>query len=160
MYHPDRCYARGIRLPNCRTYFLLTGQVGINILIKVSCQHQLLQMGFQHVVVFGHVVFIFVVRALKLLILHGQVFYQFWWQKKKGFPFYFIHDFINWLFEDCLEHPKRRSHIIRRIEQVFSGVVGSNRRFGYCNLGLGDYLNRSDTSPILLNSNKLIYSTH
>ena len=90
----------------------------------------------------------------------ARFFSSFGGKKKKGFPFDFIHDFINWLFEDCLEHPKRRSHIIRRIEQVFSGVVGPNRRFGYCNLGLGDYLNRSDTSPILLNSNKLIYSTH
>ena len=77
MDHPSRCHAREIKLPNQLTRFFLTSQVGINVLIEMSCRHQLLQMSFQHVAIFDHVAYVFVVSTKEFLVPQGRVFEQF-----------------------------------------------------------------------------------
>ena len=126
MDHPSIYHTRGIRLPNCLAWFFLTGQVGINVLIEMSCWCQLFQMSFQHETILGHMSRVLVKSTIKFLISQGRIFKQFLRPNKERFPLDLFHEFIDRLLEDCLECPKGESFKIRWFGQVFCSVAGSS----------------------------------
>jgi hypothetical protein len=155
------CYrARRVWLPDCCTWSLLFGELGVNVLIEMPCRCQMFQMDFQLGTIFGHMTRVLMIIAVEFRVSQVWVSDQLWRPNEERFPLNLLYEPVDRFLKDRFEGPKRRGSKICRTGQAFHSGTEPSRRLRCDNLGLCICLDRRCSTTVLLDTNKLINFVH